>query len=331
MKSLKLEPCLAPRWAKSGHAQTLWGHFLHSPPLAVARERVEISLPDGDRLIGSFIKGTSKTTVTIFHGLTGSTDSGYMQRSARIARSFGHSVLLINHRGCGEGRGLAKKPYHSGRAEDVAAAIQLARQMRPYDRHLALGFSLGANALLLLLTGKRNERFGDLGQNELLLPDAAMAVNAPIHLEQCALQLKRGLNRIYDLQFVTECRRDLPIRHQAEERFKKVEFPQFGTLHDFDDWYTAPESGFKNREDYYLQCSTHAALQEIKTPTVILTAADDPFVNVEAYRRAQVSSHVQLHIEAVGGHMGYLSRRATPLGTNRWLDYAVHESLSALT
>ena len=320
MNTLKLEPCIAPSWAKSGHAQTLWGHFLPSPSLKEKRERLEVVLEDGDRLIGTFIPGTSRTTVSVFHGLTGSIDSGYMQRTALLARSLGHSVLLMNHRGCGEGRGFAKKPYHSGRAEDVSATLEKARELRPHDRHVAVGFSLGANALLLLLTGKRGTH----------LPDAALAVNAPIHLEQAALTLKKGLNRVYDLQFVMGCRRDLPFRHREEKRFEKVDFSPIGTLHDFDNWYTAPESGFKNREDYYLQCSTYLDLHKIKTPTVILTAADDPFVSVEAYRRAELSSALQLHIEQVGGHMGYVTRKPTPLGTNRWLDYAVYESLKTL-
>jgi uncharacterized protein len=161
-----------------------------------------------------------------------------------------------------------------------------------------------------------------------VLPDAAIAVNAPIHLEDCALNLKKGLNRIYDLQFVTACRQEVRSRHQSEDEFKNAAFPRLGTLHDFDNWYTAPVSGFKNREDYYESCSTHLRLKNIRTPTVILTAADDPFVSVKPYRDAQISSYVQMHIEDVGGHMGYLTKMKTPLGTHRWLDYALHESLT---
>jgi predicted alpha/beta-fold hydrolase len=34
-------------------------------------------------------------------------------------------------------------------------------------------------------------------------------------------------------------------------------------------------------------------------------------------------------VETHGGHLGYLSQRATPLGTHRWLDWAVHQHLVA--
>ncbi|RYZ64274.1 MAG: thioesterase, partial [Proteobacteria bacterium] len=290
MKTLQLQPCSPPIWARSGHAQTLLGHFLKSPVLSELRKRVEVQLPDGDRLVGSFIQGTSRTTVTLFHGLTGSSESTYMHRTARIARARGHSVLLMNHRGCGEGKGFARLPYHSGRAEDWSATLGKIKELRPYDRHVAVGFSLGANALLLLLGGTR------VSAEQRVLPDAAVAVNAPIHLAECATNLKKGLNRIYDLNFVQECRRDILLRHRGEDKYKTVTFPKFGTLHDFDNWYTAPMSGFRDREDYYETCSTHDKLHAIKTPTLVLTAEDDPFVGVEAYRKAKLSDFVQLHV-----------------------------------
>jgi predicted alpha/beta-fold hydrolase len=68
-------------------------------------------------------------------------------------------------------------------------------------------------------------------------------------------------------------------------------------------------------------------LDRIQRPTVILTSADDPFVPAISYREARTSASVHLHIEPVGGHMGYLSREKTPLGTKRWQDYAVDQTL----
>ncbi len=91
-----------------------------------------------------------------------------------------------------------------------------------------------------------------------------------------------------------------------------------------------PAGGFRDREDYYQTCSTDSVLDKITIPTVVMTAHDDPFVKVEAYLRAKVSSSVTLHMEPFGGHMGYITRNKTPLGTLRWQDYAVDESLKYL-
>jgi predicted alpha/beta-fold hydrolase len=312
---MKLEPCIPPLWAKSGHAQTILGYLLPSPKLSGKGRRVEITLTDGDRLVGFIQGGSSKTVVYIFHGLAGSTDSTYIHRTAIVAQKLGHTVFLVNHRGCGEGAGLAKGPYHSGRAEDLAAAIAYGRTRFPAHRHVAIGFSMSGNALLLLLSGRR-------GRGK---PDAGISVNAPIHLERSAYLLKKGLNRVYDIKFYRQCRRDVFAAQAALSN--KTHIPQLLTLHDFDNIYTAPAGGFANREDYYQSCSTHALLSEINTPTLVLTTKDDPFVPFQSYADARLSGHVQLHAEECGGHMGYLSREKTPLGTVRWQDYALSEAL----
>ena len=278
-------------------------------------QRFELPLGDGDRLVGFESPGNSNTVVYLFHGLAGSTDSTYMHRSAHVAASFGHTVIMTNHRGCGEGQGLAKGPHHSGRAEDLSAVIEHGRKKFPRHRHLAIGFSLGGNALLLLQAGRR-------GSHQ---PDAAISVNAPIHLQSTALNLKQGLNRVYDIDFFFRCKRGVEKTHG-----EKFELPWLATLHDFDNLYTAPAAGFRDREDYYSTCSTWNLLGEIRTPTIALTASDDPFVSVDYYKQAALSSNVKLHIEEFGGHLGYLSDRPTPLGSRRWLDYFVREAMHAL-
>lgn len=310
---LQLEPCIPPRWAKGGHTQTLWGHLLPSARLSEPGEGVEIPLPDGDRLTARFHEGRTNHVIYFFHGLGGDANADYMQRSARIALNQGHSVFRVNHRGCGEGKGLAQLPYHSGRAEDLSEAIRLGRKRFPDRHHVAVGFSLSGNALLLLLSGERGE----------VKPDAALAVNAPIALEKTALSMKQGFNRLYDQRFVIRC------KLQAGEPASRV--PWRCTLYDFDEAYTAPRSGFLNRNDYYTRCSTAGRLHAIGTKTVLLMTEDDPIVPVEDYLSAKLGPGCTLLLEKVGGHMGYLSAEATPLGSIRWLDYAVDGILRELT
>ena len=310
--NLSLEPCLPPFWAKGGHAQTILAHLIPSDPKLPKGERLEIRLPDGETLVAFLHRGTSDTVVSVFHGISSESGAHYMQRTAAVALAQGHSVILANHRGCGAGRGLASQPYHSGRAEDLSAVIARSRELFPEKKQIAIGYSLSANALLLLLSGHRGE----------VKPDAAIAVNGPIQLEAAAKALTRGANRIYDTMFVQICRTE-PVKQGHH-------IPRWITLHEMDELYTARAAGFESREHYYETCSTAPLLKHIDVPTLLLTAADDPFVDVGAYRKAELSSQVHLHIEPRGGHMGYLSRKRTPLGTRRWLDYAVNEGLKAL-
>lgn len=332
MKVLKLDPCEPPRWARGAHRQTIFAHLIPSLTLESKGQRFELAHADGDRSIGFCMPGTSDVVVYLFHGLTGSTDSDYMRRTTALARSLDHTVVMVNHRGCGEGAGLARNPYHSGRGEDLSTAIAWGRGQFPNARHLAIGFSLSANALLLLLGGGRGE----------VKPDCAIAVNAPIDLEYCSSSLRNGLNRIYDFVFVSECLREIKARPLDPGERARYRIKRGSTLYDFDNIYTAPAGGFSDREHYYRACSAAPWLAKIDRPTLVLTAADDPFVGVEIYRRARVSSYVQLHIEATGGHMGYLTARSrgrtglpegpeTRFGVARWLDRALLEGIRALT
>lgn len=280
-----------------------------------------MTLKDGDALAGRAWAGISDSVVLLFHGLAGSHDAAYMNRAVRLSQKRGHTVWAMNHRGCGEGRGLAKGTYHSGRADDLGEVIRTARQAHPDKRIAVIGFSLSGNALLLNL----GEGIGIFEK-----PDVAIAVNPPIDLARCALLLKSGFNRVYDLRFVVRCRR--AVRERVEDGLIPdiYPIPRFCTLTDFDDYYTAPASGFKNREDYYARCSAGPHLAKIKTPTVILMAEDDPFVAVESFRDFPVSDAIHLHIEATGGHMGYVAAKNHGDLFHRWLDGALGHYLDAL-
>lgn len=257
--------------------------------------------------------------VAMFHGLSGDVHSDYMQRTALLCQQLGHSFVLVNHRGVGEGFLEARHPYHSGRSEDMSAMLEYLRGKFPGKKLVAIGYSMSGNILLSLLGGFRGKS----------LPDGAIAVNAPIDLSQGSELLKTGFNRVYDLRFVLRLRKLVEERHRLGLA-AAYDISPWASVWDFDEIYTAPDSGFKNRTDYYEQCSAKRYIPHIQTPTYILTAADDPFVSVENYHQTSFPKNIQLHVESRGGHMGYLSAQTTPLGSMRWLDYYVHEALQGL-
>ncbi|HNX94226.1 MAG TPA: alpha/beta hydrolase [Holophaga sp.] len=304
--------CRPPFWAKGPHVQTLSGHFIPSPAAVPPWERVDLKLSDGDALRIRKVEGKSRVVVHLFHGLGGDADSDYMRRCAALFWSMGHSVMAINHRGAGEGKGLATRPYHMGSTRDMAAMIQLGREAFPNRTHVAIGFSLSANVLLLLL-GRDHDK-------DLALPDRAIAVNPPVDLAKASERMGRGLNRLYDIRFVHMLRRQILERWEMGLLKEPVVFPRFLTLHAFDEIYTAPQGGFSSREDYYRQCSSSPYVNQIQVPTVILSSKDDPFATVLDLDGVPLSSRVHLHAEEYGGHMGYISRGVPG---RRWMDYAI--------
>ncbi len=315
-------PCAPPWWARGPHAQTILGHFLPSrvEPFDDGRARdVRVELADGDVLVGRHIQRGDQVCVTLLHGLSGSSEADYMRRTAAVCLARGYSVTAFNHRGCGAGAGLAGGAYHSGRWDDVADMLEESRRLAPGARQVAIGFSLSGNALLLLLA-RRDPR----------VPDFAIAVNPPVDLAACSDAISSGRNRLYDLRFLAHCRRSLKTRARAGFLKRVPHVPALATLRQFDDIATAPLGGFADADDYYSTCSTYQRLDRIERPTVILTSADDPFVDPAAYAGQERSAWVHLHVEPVGGHVGYLAARKTPLGTRRWLDYALDHYLAQL-
>lgn len=324
--------CRPPLWARGGHAQTILGHLLPSsgPRIAQGAPDVEthtIEVSAGDRLRAHFFRGRDpdhpgaqpETLVLLFHGLGGSSSADYIRRIAGVCRGRGHSVLAVNHRGCGEGAGLASGAYHSGRSDDLARSLEYADQHLPHARRIMIGFSLSGNALLL-----------QLGAPTHPLPQAAIAVNPPIDLALASKRISAGLNRIYDLRFVHHCRSAIRDRHAAGLLDSLTRIPILATLNQVDELFTAPQSGFADAADYYARCSTFDRLATIPVPTVIISSGDDPFVPPEPLAQAEVSDKVHVHIEGSGGHVGYLSREATPYGSRRWLDYAIDHYLGEL-
>lgn len=318
----RLEKCNPPLWARTGHLQTILGHVLPSPTVSARPNHVIIELSDHEKLSAQVFRGDSPFVILIFHGLTGSTESGYMQRSARIALEQNHTCVLVNHRGCGSGRGLAGKPYHSGRGDDVSDVVKWARENFKGKKILTLGFSLSANAILTLLTGLRGS----------MQPDLAMIVNGPIDLTAASVALKRGLNRIYDFRFVQQCREDIFYRKKTGLIQFDAKIPRTSFLADVDELYTAPQGGFKSAKDYYETCSTAPHLLNIKTPTVLLMAKDDPFIPWKPYELARQNPNLHLRLEDHGGHMGYLARpNSREQKYTRWQDRAVAHYLHELT
>ena len=317
MARKRIPLCEPPFWAQGGHLQTILGHLLPSQNIQGIQKEFLIPLEnEKENIHSTYVQGSTEIVVYIFHGLGGSSDAGYMHRTAIVAQKLGHHVFINNHRGCGKGEGLAREAYHSGRAEDLSAVIRFGREKFPTHRHIAIGFSLSANALLLLAAKVRGQ----------VAPDAGIAVNGPLSLTKTSLKLSTGANKIYDKSFVWELQKY--IKKNRVEDFSLVK--KIKTLRDFDEVFTAPAGGFKNREHYYESCSSIQYLKNIRIPMVLLSAKDDPFIPFEDYLNHEDHEFLFVHLEEKGGHMGYLTKRG-PLNFDRWQDLAISEYLIALS
>ena len=301
-----------PRWLGDPHAQTIVGSFLSG------RERLEgtrlhhVLLPDGDQLVLHDDRPASwrpgEQAALLIHGLGGCYFSPYMRRIAArlVARNL--RAFRLDLRGSGAGEKLARLPYHAGLTTDILAAMDRIAIECPGSPLVVAGFSLGGNMLLKLL--------GELGAEGRNCVRRALAVCPPIDLHACAARLEGTSGWFYDRYFARMlCRRLAKTRQPTD-----LAIPRLRRLREFDDFYTARVSGFRDVGDYYDRTSAAAFIPAIDVPTWIIAARDDPVVDYRPFERIAYPREVALTLTDRGGHLGYLARRG--LDPDRfWLDW----------
>lgn len=304
---------------RGGHAQTILGCYLPGLKWAPKSEQHLVELPDGDRIVlhEDAPQGVHEAdrVVLLVHGLGGSHQSTYMQRTAAKLVEKGVHVFRMDLRGCGAGTGVAKLPTHAGRSEDVGAALSHVMEACADLPVFLVGFSMGANHILKLL--------GEMGRQRPANLAGAMAVAPPIDLMDCSRNMERGVNSLYNKTFLRNLLRAAAVRRQrVPKEFDPPLTPLPRRLRDFDERFTAPLAGFASAEEYYHRSSSQALLKEIEVPTVVVAAVDDPIVPVGPFESASYSQSTQLIIVPSGGHLGFFGvKGADP--DRRWMDWRI--------
>lgn len=312
---------------RGGHAQTVGAvAFPGRLPEYRAQQHV-VELADGDRIVlhddcpASWTPGDR--TVLLVHGLGGCHRSAYMQRIAHKLAARGVRAFRMDLRGCGAGVALARLPYHSGRSEDAAAALEFMAALCPRSPSTIVGFSLGANLTLKLL--------GECGSDPPGNLDSGMAISPPVELAACSEWLRRPLNRFYDAYFARLLTSRLAERRQVAPHAEHVEFARRPRrILDIDDAFTAPVCGFGVAANYYRVCSAARVSADVRLPTLVIAASDDPLIPMRLFHEVQFSSSTIVHVTRGGGHLGYIAARRGQDADRRWMDWRVVDWVTAI-
>jgi uncharacterized protein len=296
-------------WLRGGHHQSVWGR-LTRPRRAIAYRREILATPDGDSLVLDWTDGSPGSPIlVVLHGLEGSSYSVYIQGTLAHAARRGWRGVAMHFRSCARDPGDLERMiangrprlYHSGETEDLDFLVRTlaAREAVPLA---AIGASLGGNVLLKFL-GEKGARSG---------LRAAAALSTPYDLAAGARHLESGLRRLYLEPFLKTLR---PKALFAAERFPEAAaridvegVRRSRTFREFDDAATAPLHGFAGADDYYSQSSSLRFLSRIGTPTLCISAIDDPFLPgwVLGRARSAASPNVEFLTPNRGGHIGFV-------------------------
>ncbi len=291
-------------FAPNRHVQTLWGKLFRSHiQLPLRTERWE--MPDGDHVELRRLDGApGRPRLLVLHGLEGGPRSHYVHGLLQLAHERGWSGDLLVFRSCGDKLNDARRFYHSGETGDVAAVVERLINESP-DSPLGLaGVSLGGNVLLKFL--------GERGDDVQPAFRAAAAVSVPYDLARGADAVSQGFARVYERHFLQSL--------MAKVSAKLEHYPDLcdaqsltgvRTLRDFDDAVTAPIHGFSSAADYYARSSSMQFLGNVRRPTLLLNAEDDPFLPAsvldEVRSIAASNPLLELEFSPSGGHVGFIA------------------------
>lgn len=256
-----------------------------------------------------------RPAILVLHGVGGSSESKYAVRAAIALHRAGYHVVRLDLRGAGEGIRDAPLLSHAGLTEDPRIAVDLIARM-PRVRGVAiLGFSLGGNLTLKLA--------GEWGGNAPRAMLGVATISAPLDLvsvSRAMEQLRTFPYRRYVLRSLVRQGQAFAKIHPDRAPYDAASLPSLRTIRAYDEAVIAPMHDFAGADDYYARTSAGPSLADIRIPTLIIHADDDPMVpgpSVRPWLR-DASSSVRIAISARGGHVGWFAGITEGRWVNTW-------------
>ncbi len=323
----KISPHFKPHpGLKNGHAMTIVPALLAARPVLSDGEKLQIEV-DRDNWVTGYLnrhseshggKGHSERPLMIVvHGLEGTARAPYVNGLGYKAHLAGFDVFRMNMRNCEDTFSLCTTLYNAGLSGDLFAIGLYLKERFGYRDIYACGFSLGGNLVL--------KAAGEQGTNQdhrrRRLFKAVVAVSPPVELVESVKAIERGASRLYDFNFLLSLKKKIIERERLFpgtydlERLKKIK-----SLRQFDNYFTAIDAGYDCAESYYQAASAMRVLPDVKIPTLIVAAQDDPIVPYAqsfAPLALQMVRCPQLSIVSPprGGHVNFFSEHEISLAS----------------
>jgi uncharacterized protein len=312
------------RGLRGGHLQTLASFFLPRRITLPTAEKRLIEVEPGVQVLCHCHWQPDRQnalTVIIVHGLEGSSESQYMLGIAAKGMSVGMNVVRMNQRNCGGTDALSPTLYHSGRSQDIAAVARNLIHEDGISRFALVGFSMGGNLVLKVA--------GEWGREAPPQLQAVAAVCPSVNLAASADALHLAANRLYEYYFMWQLRRRLRVKARLfPQVFETARMRGVTSLRDFDDKVTAHYCGFEGASDYYERSAAANVIDRIAVPTLILHAANDPFIRILPETRQKILSNPNITFVETedGGHCSFIAE-ADDGDDGRWAERQVVEFL----
>lgn len=279
---------------KNCHFNSVWPQLFRRIDIKKT-STIEFTTDDKDFIEVDVYLKNSKRVIIIFHGLESSAQNIQILGLAKKFQTAGYDVFCPNFRGCSGKPNRTKWSYHGGDTEQVRFILENILKDRTYDSIGIIGVSMGANMILKYLSEQHT-------QNIVLY---GIAISAPLDMSKTVDTIDG--HWLYRNHFLHKYRKKTS---QKPKYFPQYSNPKYfrkniKTMRAYDDKINALAHGFLNADDYYSKASSLAYLTEIKTPTLILSAKDDPFLPDVCYPENINPEFLSYDYPRYGGHVGF--------------------------
>jgi predicted alpha/beta-fold hydrolase len=294
-----------PFYLRGANIQTLLGgsrirKWGDNPMLGAAKEVV--LNPCGDvRLQGFYSSqwnGRTKGLVMLLHGWEGSVNSGYILSTGRFLYNHGFSIFRLNYRDHGDTHHLNPGLFYAVLLDEVFHAVRLVSEYEGGLPFYLVGFSMGGNFALRIARKCAGSPIKNLSQ--------VISISPVLDPEKSTY----AIDNVYLLRryFLKKWQRSLQKKQACfPDLYEFREVLSLGTIAEMTDSMIDRYSEYENASVYFSNYAVlNDALVDIKIPTTIITAKDDPIIPVEDFYDLKLNPQTDLIIHRYGGHNGFL-------------------------
>lgn len=238
--------------------------------------------------------------VILFHGWEGSVRSAYIQSTGNRLFEEGFDIFRLHLRDHGETHHLNREPFRSDHILEVVDAVRHMSDLYGTVDVFLLGFSLGGNFALRVALAAGQDPIDNL---------CHIAAVCPLMDPERSTKLIDSIPWLRHY-FLKKWFRGLRKKEQA--------FPEiydFSPVYEMSDcmaiteWLIQRFSPYPDAREYFnAYTMTGDTFSDLRVPTTILTAADDPVIPVEDFRKLKPNPYLKVIIAEHGGHCGFINR-----------------------
>lgn len=235
----------------------------------------------------------------VLHGLTGGSETTYIQTLVEDASRRGYRVVVMNQRGVNQTL-TSPKTFHGGQIEDLAVGIEHIRKNYPNAPIVAIGTSFGGNQLLRYLSRVENKT-NILG---------AVLLSPPFNIDDIVNHIEKTvyedffIKKYFEQNFLPNYEVLQSLKETHGINFEEV--LKIKSLRDFHQIFTVKVFEHKDVEEYFSTIRIHDShIKNIKVPMLVMHAKDDPISVHKSVPVKSLASNPNIIVAETsrGGHL----------------------------